>query len=106
MSAYCCSENPLRASEELRISSFHTTPEVSSDFVGPISQAEELCDESFVKQEVAECEARQEAWLKRKEFSAEGDGNWRPKKRFRVAAFHWLGMLDNQAFRISGAGSA
>ena len=47
------------------------------------------------EQAIAEQHERQRAWCKRK---ADGKLKWRPKKRHRVAAFHWAQNFDNQTF--------
>lgn len=68
-------------------------PKVCTDFEGPLSLLQAMCDPEALQEEQLAAQARQRAWLKRK---SDGDKSWRPKKRSRVAAVHWLAMLNNQ----------
>lgn len=71
----------------------HRSPTVCTDFEGPLSLLQSMDDPVALEEEQLAAQARQRAWLKRK---SDGGESWRPKKRNRVSAFHWLAMLDNQ----------
>lgn len=76
--------------------------QVNPDFESNMEIAEIVGDENDLEQERVQIQKRQRAWVKRKQDGA-GD-NWRPKKRFRTAAFHWLAQLDHQAMLVISVG--
>ena len=51
-------------------------------------------DPKKAEEALKEHQERQRSWCKRK--SGSGTISWRPKKRYRVSAFHWARNVDNQ----------
>ena len=43
---------------------------------------------------------RHKAWCKRKADDKDGYASWRPAKRHRVSAKHWLMNVDNQVQHV------
>lgn len=68
--------------------------EVIPAYDGSVTEAAETADPSLLKVATDMCEQRQRAWVKRKEVSG-GQCSWRPSKRYRLGAKHWVAALDN-----------